>query len=134
MAEAPQSETEEDAHAASEPELKPEKSLKNIREVGPASSSEPARFLEAAAASGSSSNRFEHFKAKVVFTLEMSIENIVQGRTYKSVASLKFSAAFVREPSTYLPPRMVELNLLNFMHILVNRMRMQHCNKMLLNP
>ncbi len=72
MAEAPQSETEEDVHAASEPELKPEKSLKNIREVGPASSSEPARFLEAAAAvaGGSSitSNRFEHFKAKVVFT------------------------------------------------------------------
>jgi hypothetical protein len=69
VAEAPQSETEEDVHAASEPELKPEKSLKNIREVGPASSSEPARFLEAAAAaSGSSSNRFEHFKAKVVFT------------------------------------------------------------------
>jgi hypothetical protein len=68
--EAPQSETEEDVHAASEPELKPEKSLKNIREVGPASSSEPARFLEAAAAGGSSitSNRFEHFKAKVVFT------------------------------------------------------------------
>jgi hypothetical protein len=67
VAEAPSSEMEEDVHAASEPELKPEKSLKNIREVGPASSSEPARFLEAIAG-GSSSNRFEHFKAKVVFT------------------------------------------------------------------
>ena len=52
-------EDEEEAHVASEPELKPERNLKNLREVAPATTEE---------ALSTSNNRFEHFKAMSSFS------------------------------------------------------------------
>jgi hypothetical protein len=95
----------EEVHVASEPELKPERSLNSLRDASPASSSEAARFLE----TPFTPTKFEHFKVKGL----QKFIFYTKGTRFAFKVIVPFSTFFFLQPIllslNYKRPRFAEL-------------------------